>query len=28
MEAMTVLYLPCEQGVQGAEPLVSLKPPA
>ena len=28
MEAIAVLYLPCEHGVQAAEPLVSLKPPA
>ena len=28
MEAIAVLYLPCEHSVQAAEPLVSLKPPA
>ena len=28
MEAMAVLYLPCEHSVQAAEPLVSLKLPA
>ena len=28
MEAIAVLYLPCEHSVQAAEPLVPLKPPA
>ena len=28
MEAIAVLYLPCEHSVQAAEPFVSLKPPA
>ena len=28
MAAVAMLYLPCEHGVQAAEPLVSLKPPA